>query len=43
MADLVRQGSDAAEFYTSGVHQTGYGPGVQDVLDSLASSIDNSK
>lgn len=43
MADLVRQGGDAAEFYTSGVHQSGYGPGVQDVLDWLANSIDKSK
>ncbi|WP_280457296.1 cutinase family protein [Nocardia carnea] len=41
MADLARQGGDAAEFFTSGVHQTGYDQGVRDVLDWLASQIDN--
>ncbi|MBF6477124.1 cutinase family protein [Nocardia cyriacigeorgica] len=41
MADLARQGGDAAEFFTSGVHQTGYDQGVRDVLDWLASRIDN--
>ncbi len=43
MADLVRQGGDAAEFYTSGVHQTGYDLGVRNVADWLASRIDHSK
>ncbi|WP_459547620.1 cutinase family protein [Nocardia sp. X0981] len=42
MADLARQGSEAARFYASGVHQTGYDQGVRNVLDWLASSIDNS-
>jgi hypothetical protein len=33
VTDLARQGSDAARFYGCGVHQTGYGTGIQLVLD----------
>ncbi|MFI9509047.1 cutinase family protein [Nocardia sp. NPDC052566] len=38
LSDLARQGSDAARFYTSGVHQTGYAaylPGVADWITTL--------
>ncbi|MFI6309749.1 cutinase family protein [Nocardia fusca] len=41
MADLARQGGDAAEFFASGVHQTGYDQGVRDVLEWLATRIDS--
>lgn len=43
LADLARQGGDAAHFATSGVHQNGYSTAVQQVLDWLASQIDSLK
>ncbi|WP_306365558.1 cutinase family protein [Nocardia sp. CC227C] len=39
LADLARQGSDAARFYTSGVHQTGYDTSLTIVLDWLITQI----
>ncbi|WP_433657964.1 cutinase family protein [Nocardia sp. CA-128927] len=43
LADLARQGGDAAAFYGSGVHQTGYTDGVRQVLDYLTESIDRTR
>ncbi|MBF6238709.1 cutinase family protein [Nocardia otitidiscaviarum] len=43
LADLARQGSDAARFYTSGVHQTGYDTHLPVVLDWLTTQIDRTK
>ncbi len=40
LADLARQGADAAQFYSSGVHQTGYDSGVRQLLEWLTSQID---
>ncbi|MFE3317533.1 cutinase family protein [Nocardia sp. NPDC059195] len=41
LADLVRQGGDAAEFYASGVHVTGYDAGVGELLDWFTTEIDH--
>ncbi|MEC3915506.1 cutinase family protein [Nocardia sp. CDC160] len=43
LSDLARQGSDAARFYTSGVHQTGYDTYLPTVLDWLIAQIDHTK
>ncbi|MGW0252701.1 hypothetical protein ACWDYH_39370 [Nocardia goodfellowii] len=43
LADRVRQGSDAARFYGSGVHETGYATGVQQVRDWFISEIDSNR
>jgi len=43
LADLAHQGTDAAGFYASGVHQNGYGSGVQQLQDWLSSQIDATK
>lgn len=37
LADLVRRGGAAAQFYTSGVHVTGYDAGVGELLDWFSS------
>ncbi|MFE3196317.1 cutinase family protein [Nocardia sp. NPDC059240] len=39
LGDLARQGSDAARFYTSGVHQTGYNTELPGVVDWIATEI----
>ncbi|WP_406230136.1 hypothetical protein [Nocardia sp. NBC_01009] len=39
LADLVRHGGDAAQFYTSGVHVTSYDAGVGELLDWFTSQI----
>ncbi|MGV9832918.1 cutinase family protein [Nocardia niigatensis] len=43
LSDLARQGSDAARFYTSGVHQTGYETYLPAVLDWITAQIDHTK
>ena len=43
LGDLARQGSDAARFATSGVHQNGYTTAAQQVLNWLDSRIDQAK
>lgn len=40
MTDLARQGTDAAQFFASGVHQTGYSAGLQALVTWLSSRID---
>ncbi|MFJ1460978.1 cutinase family protein [Nocardia sp. N2S4-5] len=41
-ADLARQGTQAAQFLASGVHQTGYSPALQALIKWLGSRIDAS-
>ncbi|WP_067902666.1 cutinase family protein [Nocardia vaccinii] len=43
LGDLARQGSDAARFATSGVHQNGYTTAVQQILNWLDSRIDQTR
>lgn len=43
LSDLARQGSDAARFYTSGVHQIGYDTALPLVLDWVTTQIDHTK
>ncbi|WP_280266107.1 cutinase family protein [Nocardia wallacei] len=42
IADLARQGTDAAHFFASGVHQTGYSAGLQALITWLGTRIDAS-
>ncbi|WP_157186712.1 cutinase family protein [Nocardia jiangxiensis] len=41
LADLARQGIDAANFFSSGVHQNGYAPGLQDLTSWLTGQINH--
>ncbi|MGW2665950.1 cutinase family protein [Nocardia tengchongensis] len=43
LTDLARQGNDAAAFYLSGVHQTGYDSTLPAVLDWISTQIDHAK
>ncbi|MVU82330.1 cutinase family protein [Nocardia sp. ET3-3] len=43
LSDLAREGSDAARFYTSGVHQTGYDSTLPTVLDWITNQIEHTK
>ncbi|MBF6183355.1 cutinase family protein [Nocardia otitidiscaviarum] len=43
LAGLAREGSDAARFYLSGVHQTGYSSFLPTVLDWLTTQIEHTK
>ncbi|WP_405160767.1 cutinase family protein [Nocardia sp. NBC_01499] len=43
LAELARQGGEAATFYGSGVHQSGYTDGVREVLGYLIDSIERAR
>ncbi|MEU7140432.1 cutinase family protein [Nocardia sp. NPDC046473] len=43
LGDLASQGRDAAAFYTSGVHQTGYDTTLPIVLDWITAEIDQAR
>lgn len=43
LSDLARQGSDAATFYLSGVHQSGYDSTLPAVLDWITTQIDHTR
>ncbi|WP_225732220.1 MULTISPECIES: cutinase family protein [unclassified Nocardia] len=43
LGDLARQGSDAARFYTSGVHQSGYDTTLSTMLGWLTTQIDQAR
>ncbi|GAB4588962.1 cutinase family protein [Nocardia sp. IFM 10818] len=43
LSDLARQGADAAQFYTSGIHQTGYTTFLPTVLDWITIQIDRTE
>ncbi|MVU77125.1 cutinase family protein [Nocardia sp. ET3-3] len=43
LTDLARQGNDAAKFYLSGVHQSGYDSTLPAVLDWIGTQLDHAK
>ncbi|WP_084515452.1 cutinase family protein [Nocardia acidivorans] len=43
LSDLARQGNDAAAFYLSGVHQSGYDSTLPAVLDWIGTQIDHAR